>query len=103
MDDAENSSALRVAHMRKNSHLIFRHISQRHTACGKSSQTGPADAFMSQEGKETPIKGEEMLKMLLQQLAELLDGGGDLHIGDDSHALEPDDDADEIDDIDDDF
>ncbi|MEU6407681.1 hypothetical protein [Microbispora sp. NPDC046933] len=44
-----------------------------------------------------------MLKMLLQQMAELLDADDDLHLGDDAHALDQDDDADETEDLDDDF
>ncbi|MEU7937577.1 hypothetical protein [Microbispora bryophytorum] len=44
-----------------------------------------------------------MLKMLLQQMATLLDTDNDLHLGDDAHALDQDDDADETEDLDDDF
>ncbi len=44
-----------------------------------------------------------MLKMLLQQMAALLDVDDDLHLGDDAHALDQDDDADERDYLDDDF
>ncbi|GAB3158593.1 hypothetical protein GCM10027161_64790 [Microbispora hainanensis] len=43
-----------------------------------------------------------MFKMLLQQMVALLDED-DLHLGDDAHALDPDDYADEMDDLDDDF
>ncbi len=43
-----------------------------------------------------------MLKMLLQHMATLLDAD-DLHLGDDSHALDQDDDSDETEDLDDDF
>jgi len=42
-----------------------------------------------------------MLKLLLQQVAELLDAD-ELHLGDDSHALDQDD-LDELEDLDDDF
>ncbi len=43
-----------------------------------------------------------MFRMLIQQMAALLDDD-DLHLGDDAHALDLDDDWDETDDLDDDF
>ncbi len=44
-----------------------------------------------------------MLKLLLQQMAEFLDTDDDPHLGDDAHALDQDDYAEETDDLDDDF
>jgi hypothetical protein len=58
--------------------------------------------FDEQWHNKRRAKGIQMLKMLLQHMATLLDAD-DLHLGDDSHALDQDDDSDETEDLDDDF